>query len=171
MALQVGGIIILGLMVSSIHKFANELSSNHVIQKHVEKQRTWTINRSVTSEQELEQRRDELKKEKSMARKGKKPVHPTISALQNPRRGTIVFEEETATTSEPPKRVVKRSTFKKVFHGGQKLVHRRPRKPKLLMLKEERDRFNQMREIQRRTNEFKKYSALTMSIIACKITC
>ncbi|KAL8849937.1 MAG: hypothetical protein Q9221_005116 [Calogaya cf. arnoldii] len=40
------------------------------------------------------------------------------------------------------------------------------RKPKLLLLQEEKDRFDAMRSIQKSTSTFKKYSALAMSVIA-----
>ena len=41
-------------------------------------------------------------------------------------------------------------------------------KPKMLLLKEEKDSFDAMREIQRSTSHFKRYSALSMSVIACE---
>jgi len=40
------------------------------------------------------------------------------------------------------------------------------RRQKLILLKEEKDRFDAMREIQRTTNKFKQYYALSMSVIA-----
>ena len=45
----------------------------------------------------------------------------------------------------------------------------RKRKPRLLLLEEEKDRFQQMRRIQHGTNQYKQYSALTMSVIAFAI--
>lgn len=53
---SVGGIIMLGLMISSITKFAAELGADKVLQKHVEKSRTRTIGRTVTSSMELRNR-------------------------------------------------------------------------------------------------------------------
>ena len=53
---SVGGIIILGLMVSSIRKFAQDLGHDNIIKNHVEKRRVDTIERSVTTSGELEQR-------------------------------------------------------------------------------------------------------------------
>lgn len=50
-----------------------------------------------------------------------------------------------------------------------KLIQRvGPQKPKLVLLQEEKDRFEAMRSIQRSTSNFKRYFALTMSVIACK---
>jgi potassium channel subfamily K len=59
---SVGGIIILGLMVSSIHRFAGELSKDNVIKKHMENRRVNTLSRATTLTPE-EQRRDDLEKQ------------------------------------------------------------------------------------------------------------
>ena len=48
---SVGGTVILGLMVSSIHKFAGELSKDKVLRKHVESRRVNTLSRAVTAEE------------------------------------------------------------------------------------------------------------------------
>lgn len=53
---SVGGTIILGLMVSSIHKFARELSKDNVVRKHVEKRRVDTLSRAVTMDQTEEKK-------------------------------------------------------------------------------------------------------------------
>lgn len=53
---SVGGIIMLGLMISSITKFASELGTDKVLQNHVERSRSRTIGRAVTSSLELEER-------------------------------------------------------------------------------------------------------------------
>ncbi|EXJ82611.1 hypothetical protein A1O3_06424 [Capronia epimyces CBS 606.96] len=80
---SVGGTIILGLMVSSIHKFAGELSSVNVLRKHVERRRTNTLSRAVTVEDTQETRRDELEKEIEIGQLlRRKPV--ISSPLPNP---------------------------------------------------------------------------------------
>ncbi|EXJ90855.1 hypothetical protein A1O1_03960 [Capronia coronata CBS 617.96] len=89
---SVGGTIILGLMVSSIHKFAGELSSVNVLRKHVERRRANTLSRVVTVEDTEEQRREDLEKEigedESLGRK------PSISSpLPNPQ---ILHDLDTA---------------------------------------------------------------------------
>lgn len=72
---SVGGIIMLGLVISSITKFASELGTNNVLQKHVERSRSRTIGRAVTSSLELEEREREHLAE---------GIRPTISGPFDP---------------------------------------------------------------------------------------
>ena len=120
---SVGGIIILGLMVSSINKFAQELGRDNIIKSHVEKRRANTIKRSVTTTFELEQRQ-------AQNRKKQKNNHQQAAPFMN--------------------------TLRRVAS----------REPRIVMLYEEKDRFNAMRNIQKSTSDFKKYYALTMSVLA-----
>ncbi|KAL8673434.1 MAG: hypothetical protein Q9168_002138 [Polycauliona sp. 1 TL-2023] len=125
---SVGGIIILGLMVSSIRTFAQEISHDNIVRTHAEKRRVQTIDRSVTTPFELEQRQ------------AQREAVGQRSARKNYRK-----------------------------HGLKMIQQIGSRKPKLLLLQEEKDRFDAMRSIQRSTSTFKKYSALSMSVIACAI--
>lgn len=135
---SVGGIIILGLMVSSIRKFALELSRDNIIKTHAEKRRVKTINRSVTTTEELEQRQAVANRRSAY----------TSSASGKAQRG--------------PRGVPVRS--------GMELLRRvGTRNQKLLLLEEEKDRFDAMRRIQKSTSNFKRYTALTMSVTACKL--
>lgn len=120
---SVGGIIILGLMVSSIRKFAQELGHDNIIKSHVERRRVNTIERSVTTTFELEQRQ-------AQNRKKMKNQHQQTAPFMN--------------------------TLRRVAS----------RKPRIVMLYEEKDRFDAMRNIQKSTSDFKKYYALTMSVLA-----
>lgn len=163
---SVGGIIMLGLMVSSISKFAMELGSEKIVKRHVERSRARTIGRTVTSSMELEEH------QRKNFTDGERPI---ISAPFDPvdrsKERTIGFaDEDTANGS-----VANGSTRRRV--GGSALqrvssivLHpqRRvgSRKPKLLLLKEERDRFNAMRSIQTSTRRFKNWYALFLSVLA-----
>ncbi|KAG9786596.1 hypothetical protein ABEF93_005353 [Exophiala dermatitidis] len=81
---SVGGTIILGLMVSSIHKFAGELSSVNVVRKHVQHKRASTLSRVVTVEDAEDSRRAELEKQvRNEESLGHKP--PISSPLPNPK--------------------------------------------------------------------------------------
>ena len=53
---SVGGIIMLGLVISSISKFASEIGSDKLVQRHVERIRIKTVERSVGSSMELHRR-------------------------------------------------------------------------------------------------------------------
>lgn len=126
---SVGGIVILGLMVSSIHKFAQEISHDNIVKRHVEKRRVRTIDRSVSNAVELEERQ----------------------------------------AAERIKGRRHRLASKKHLRTGMKQLRRMAsQKQKLIILQEEKDRFDAMRNIQQSTSKFKKYSALAMSVIACK---
>ena len=147
---SVGGIIILGLMVNSIRNFAQEISHDNIIKTHAEKRRVQTIDRSVTTTVELEQRQAD---EKNFARRLMSPSSSRAKYQHNPH-------------SPQPK--VHRAR-KEPLKSGMKLLRRvGSRRQKLVLLQEEKDRFDAMRSIQKSTANFKKYSALTMSVIACK---
>ena len=86
---SVGGIIILGLVVSSIAKFAQQLGHDKVVKKHLEKRRVKTLSKTVTSSQEAEER---YALEKAVSKKGKLGSRPAISAPFNPTKRTVAFE-------------------------------------------------------------------------------
>lgn len=158
---SVGGIIILGLMVTSIRKFAQEISHVNIVKSHVEKRRVQTIGRSVTSSFELEERRGLHTRSKHQ---------PTISAPFDLKPRAVTFDEEKAHQHDQPKVHIKKSRPVTVYSGFKALKRVGSRRPKLLLLREEKDRFTAMREIQRSTTTFKRYSALAMSVIACELT-
>ena len=179
---SVGGIIILGLMINSIRKFAQELGHDKVIKKHLESRRVTTVERSVRDSFEADQRREQ---EKTLFEKGSRPI---ISKPFSPKQRSITFspdvenaeELRSPKSSKSPLSPLKSpiSTISSVssrvnrwspITATPKALRRvGSRKAKLLILREEKDRFNAMRDIQRATKKFKSYSALTMSIIACE---
>ncbi|KAF2722945.1 voltage-gated potassium channel [Polychaeton citri CBS 116435] len=154
---SVGGIIMLGLMVGSITKFVGELSTEKVVKRHVEKIRTRTIGRTVTSSTELTDR-----ERKALAEARRRDDGLKISEPFNPvdRSKAIRIEGSGAPdhrrTSTPFGGPLRRATT----------LIAKPRKPKLLLLREEKDRFVTMRRIQAETSKFKRWSALFASISA-----
>lgn len=157
---SVGGIIILGLMVSSIHKFAQELGHNNIVKTHVEKRRVQTIGRSVTTSFELEERRNHGGHHPDLEHR------PKISAPFDLETRAVTFDLEKVKDSDYPQKHIKKSGT--VSSSIRALRRVGSRKPKLLILREEKDRFTAMRDIQHSTKTFKNYYALTLSIIACK---
>lgn len=157
---SVGGIIILGLVVSSIHQFALELGHDKIIKRHVERRRVKTIGRSVTVSTETQEREGYYK---SLLRGGRRP---TISAPIQLEDRSVTFHESVpkgesprSTPNEEPKRTTSQialNVFKNV----------RSREPKIVLLHEEKDRFNAMRDIQQSTAKFKRWYALTLSVMA-----
>ncbi len=198
---SVGGTIILGLMVSSIHKFAGELSSVNVLRKHVDQKRANTLSRVVTEDSE-EKRRNELEKEVEADEKhGRRPSissplpNPQIQhdldhaaeqfreqSNPDPSKGRqIEFENTNAKElkkvdddeQEPSPNQFLRSAFRRgPIHATFRLIVpvikrtiSRSQK-KAIIMKEEKDRFDAMRDIQFNAKKFKKWYALCLSVTA-----
>lgn len=161
----VGGIIFLGLMVSSISNFAGELSRDKVIRHHVERKRVQTLTRSETASMELEKR--ESQERRTVV--GNDRSLPNLSEHFEARERQITFDLNTGAgfNHEKPARAGSRRHGFKPFRR----VRGRQPVPRLVHLREEKDRFTAMREIQRSTGRFKRYYALTMSVIACEWNC
>ena len=159
---SVGGIIILGLMVSSIRNFAQQLGSSHVVKGHIEKRRAQTIDHSATNEQDFQRMKANLFRKKNHSKQRAPISAPIDGHIQ-----TVDFDVEKGPgpAAHPPHHRHNRRHKK---YGMRRLRRVGSRKPKIRLLEEERSRFNAMRAIQRSTNNFKRYSALTMSVIACK---
>ncbi|CAF9941181.1 MAG: Potassium channel [Alectoria fallacina] len=157
---SVGGIIILGLMVSSIRGFAQELGSTHVVKSHVEKQRTHTLQRTATTDFEYEA----LKAHALAKLRHKSPV--PISESFDLTKRTINFDVEKAIAASPHESHQKNPKVGPVTASLRVLRRVGSRQPKILLMRQEKDRFDAMRKIQYDTHKFKRYSALTMSFIA-----
>lgn len=146
----VGGIITLALIVSSIYKFMRELGEENIVLKHTDRIRQRTAERTVTNSFDLRQREHtehRLIRKRSLARK-----RPSmISAPTQPRM----------------MRTAMGSTVKKVTMFAPLPKALRPnRKPQILLLKEEKDRFNAMREIQLSSTKYRQWLALLFSTFA-----
>ena len=169
---SVGGIIILGLMVSSIHKFAGELSKDNVIRKHMETRRVHTLERAITITPE-DERRNDLEKQLA-SRPGLKPTisSPMMARPLNDNK-KIQFEKE-EDDAPTPSQFMSSKFHKGPIHRTMRVmaspviaIHKAAtRKPKALVMREEKDRFDAMRSIQDGAAKFKKWYALFLSVIA-----
>ncbi|RMZ91615.1 hypothetical protein DV736_g1149, partial [Chaetothyriales sp. CBS 134916] len=185
---SVGGTIILGLMVSSIHRFAQELSQDKVLRQHVEKRRVDTLSRAITLTNE-EKNREELER---AAQNGQRLnisnpiVDPKIQqnldaagAASKEKRIDIVEptkpDSNTAQDSEPEAHQFlnsawARTTLRAVTAPVVVPVHTVSKfmsnTQKALIMREEKDRFDAMRKIQYNASQFKKWYALCISVIA-----
>ncbi|KFY36538.1 hypothetical protein V495_07802 [Pseudogymnoascus sp. VKM F-4514 (FW-929)] len=183
------GIVFLGLVINSIHKFAKGISRNKIVKAHEERVRADTVSRSVTNDLQL---RDRL---------GLPPSKHQDGKTRKPRSARSVSEESIAQYGEldisgrvvtfTPKdgvttgashgnhnhrHALKSATSKmpiplngpgQVFKNGPEALvdgHQR-----LLYLKDEKDRFDAMRDVQENTKRFKQYYKLSMSILAFAI--
>ena len=158
-------------MVSSIRNFARELGSSHVVKSHAEKQRSHTLKRTATTEQEFRELErkltNKLHHHHSHSRNDNQHQHPRISAPFDARKRTIDFDLEQGDVNA--EKILHHKTSKNPMIKGMKMLRRvGSKQPKVILMREEKDRFDAMRKIQQDTHKFKRYSALTMSIIACK---
>lgn len=143
---SVGGFIMLGLTVSSITKFASELGSEKIIGHHIERSRAKTIGRTVATSMEL------------VRKGGVDGERPDISAPFDPEAGGRRVHPPAQRNDSPPPGLLRKTTD--LLTGQKKTT------PKLILLRNEKDRFNKMREIQAGTKNFKNWYALTISITA-----
>lgn len=142
---SVGGTIILGLMVSSIHKFAGELSKDKVIRKHIETRRVDTLSRVATFQRTSSNIQGSV---------------PSVDDTDAQARLEKAMDQ--SATSEPvPAPLRKTPTLTRV---ATLLLPTRTQKAVLMY--SERDKFNKMREIQYAAKRFKKWYALAMSVLS-----
>ena len=202
---SVGGIIILGLMVSSIHKFANELSQDKIIKKHLNRKRVSTFSRVVNSSQELEEQQMHRKLD---LRPGHRPtISPPVEAHsmydaegrlnspawthdQSPSSRAVTFLDgpnriDGVDNDPDPRRFLKRASRRGPMYRTmravtapirvpmhmmtrpmRRMVRAQTNKNKLIIMREEKDRFDAMRKIQKNIRTWKRWWALTMSVIA-----
>ncbi|TVY48232.1 Outward-rectifier potassium channel [Lachnellula occidentalis] len=194
---SVGGIIFLGLMINSIRKFALGMSKDKVVKKHQLKERQKTYGRSVTSEKELRERLGLPPRRDPVLGVGRPSFAPTrrsssVASLKNRRESleeyghfdingrTITFHEKKkpaggggrggAGRRYNPKLALSRDAKMQQRAAVRDPQSRRAyKREKLVMLKEEKDRFDAMRDIQARTRKFEQYFALSMSALAFSI--
>lgn len=142
---SVGGIVTLALIVSSLYKFMREISNEKIVKNHIERMRTKAVERTVTNSFDLRHRENDLALTRSRSR-----VLPRISAPVNPRPYRTAMGEPVTTTGV---------AFPRLSNALKM-----NRKPKIMLLREEKDRFDAMRQIQADTKKFKRWFALFWSI-------
>ncbi|KAB8337325.1 hypothetical protein FH972_021625 [Carpinus fangiana] len=146
---SVGGIIMLGLVISSISRFVGEISKDKIMKKRAENKRAKTVERSQP-------------KELAQAPPLGEPGHarPYISAPIDLRRRSSAMEQAPELKSQ------KRVGARGLSFPGQR---RRERRARNLILHEEKDRFEAMRRIQDSMKSFQQWTALASSIIVFSV--
>jgi potassium channel subfamily K len=148
---SVGGIITLALIVSSIYKFMRELGEENIVMKHTDRMRQRTADRSVTTSFDLRHREyteHHLIRRRSLgARKRPKISAPMELRVMHTSMGNAVSRTTFATLPEA-------------------LLPRRNKKQRLILLKEEKDRFHAMRVIQQKSQKYRQWWALLFSVSA-----
>ena len=172
---SVGGIIVLGLMVSSIHKFARELSKDNVIGKHLENRRINTLSRVVTLPED--QRRDDLEKAMAARPELKNSISPPVINFDH-NNLNVQFpagEDQREEQKEPaPSQFLSAKFRKSPINMTMKMIAAPVRvltratstRQKEIIMREEKDRFDAMRDLQTGAATFKKWYALLISVIA-----
>jgi len=136
-----GGVLILGLMVSSISRFASELGRDKIVRKRFETSRSRTLERA----------------------RGPSYSEPIPAELDKTSGPTL-----DSTNSWSMTRAV--TWQAEIPNPSQFLKKRRTMRSRLIVLKEEKDRFETMRRVQDRVDHFKKYTTLTVSFsVLCVI--
>ena len=162
---SIGGIITLGLVIGSLHKFASELGENKVVKKHIDKDRSRALEHSTTRSSELTREEGLLPGELTRSELRKLKISAPFNMHHGDRRPSIYAPRVKKIEKKPLKRrrtyllpaIAKRTQFSEFIHH---------KKPKLVLMKEERDRFNEMRRIQDHIAHLKRWWQLTLSIIA-----
>ncbi|KAF3038762.1 Potassium channel [Didymella keratinophila] len=139
----VGGIITLALVVSSLYRAARELGEDHIVQKDLRRRREQTLALTATNSDDYRHRQQHQLVRRSNFGRLK------ISAPTEPRL------YRTAMGNDVPRA----PTFPRNFP-----VPRMDRKPRLLLLKEEKDRFDAMRRIQADSKRYKRWMNLFWSV-------
>lgn len=183
------GIIFLGLMINSIRKFASGMSRDNIIKKHQQNERERTFGRTVTSEKELRDRlglppKREGVNSRRQSRQGSMVSPAPRTSLEQYGDFTVqgrmvTFTEHKAKAAaggsgrggagrnhKPKVPLSRDAKMQQRAAGKNPHAQRANRREKLILLKEEKDRFDAMREIQAHTKRFKGYYALSMSVFA-----
>lgn len=167
-------------MISSISQFATELSNTNIVQKRVDKQRLHTLQRTKEASTETPTFRVLGRPGDLAALPISSPIH--VEPLS---RGALDHHEpvadqllkpEAALDHEPsPRQFLKRASTAGVvvnslmrtttnIFSSTAAPGKRHRRRSLLVLREEKDRFDAMRKIQHNSARFKKWSALISSV-------
>jgi hypothetical protein len=178
---EICGIIFLGLVISSISRFARNISADKIIKRHKRHARESTVGRTVTNEEELRERLGLPPRRGSMTEAastiGSRPRRGSINQYGNLKivGRTVTFHEKKAPArgggrggaARNRRKPVSRDEKMRARNAGQSKHERRhARRQKLILLQEDKDRFDAMREIQDETTHWKQYLSLAMAFLA-----
>jgi len=171
---SVGGIIMLGLVISSIYRSVKELSEKNIVRHHFEHERERTLGHTVTTSLELERREIELElaHERHLAKQAARGSARSPATANHAAMASLMFHLPTDSrrTSSQGSETRKGSIGTLGSAGGPLLVrsstlksfHRQ--KESIVLLKEEKERFEAMRRIQQSSEMWKNWWRLGMSL-------
>ncbi|KAF2623310.1 voltage-gated potassium channel [Macroventuria anomochaeta] len=140
---SVGGIITLGLIVSSLYRAARELGEDHIVRKDIRRRREQALELTATNSEDYRHRQRQLVRRSTFGRL-------KISAPSQPRPYRTAMGNNVQHTS----------SFSRSFGVPPRV----DRKSRILLLKEEKDRFDAMRRIQADSERFKRWMNLIWSV-------
>lgn len=150
--------MVLGLVVNSINRFMRDMSHDNVFKKHIERKRARTVHRygrtsadPPSSSPKTDQPWPlEIQVEQSSDQKGR-----TVVAHEPPGDGT-----SKSMTSDTQHRITE-------YLAGSRIVKRVfGKESKVVVLQQEKDRFEAMRNIQHRAHRWRRWYRLGMSVLA-----
>lgn len=151
---SVGGIVILALIVNSIYKFMGEIGEQNIIQRHTDRIRARTRDRAVANSFDFRQREDEHHR----GVRKRTGSRLQISMPTQPRVLRTAINENASSTAD--------NAFAPTPSDQMLKVKNKNKKPRAVLLREEKDRFQAMRNIQRQSSRFRKWIALLISVVS-----
>ncbi|KAI9645625.1 Potassium channel [Ciborinia camelliae] len=184
------GIIFLGLVVNSLWKFAVGVSKEKIVKHHTMRQQQQTFGRSVTNEKEIRDRLGLPPRSNIRRRSAKKysgASEPGLSRRYSldqyghfdVQGRKITFHQTrvhsyggrggAGRTHMPNIPLSRDAKLQKRLNDKSPRMKQAKHREKLILLREEKDRFDTMREIQGNVRKFKQYYSLCMSVLAFAI--
>jgi potassium channel subfamily K, other eukaryote len=162
---SVGGIIMLGLVISSLSKFAAEMSEENVVRKHADKIRTRTLERTTSDPLEIERLQILQNFQGAHMTPISSPFHARRFHRQSNHKHSTLADNQASSASMRSSQ--RRASVIPAVHKRMNLREAvKLRSKKIKLLRHERDRFNEMRRIQHSTAQFKRWWALGLSVLA-----
>jgi potassium channel subfamily K len=153
------GIIMLGLVIGAIFKSVSEIGEKNIIRTHYEKQREQAKDKTVRSSLELQRKEIELELARERAQI-KQAARPSARSTGTGRQLTFALETRS-----------RKASFSSSMADGRPPLSRQntlqrhvQKEKKIIMLKDEKDRFDAMRGIQKRSEAWRRWYRLTVSL-------
>jgi potassium channel subfamily K, other eukaryote len=163
LAFQLVGVIFLGLVISSIAKFASNIGADRIIKHYRVHARASTVGHAVTSERKLRERMGLPPRPRGAPADGllaqdARLERTTVTFVERKSASAQQGEDEGGSHLPPPPAEGKRrnSALRPCETAAEK---RKRRRQKLLLLRRERDKFDAMRKIQKKVRRWKQYAA------------
>lgn len=176
---QLVGVIFLGLVISSIAKFASNIGADRIIKHYRVHARASTVGHAVTSERKLRERMGLPPRANGVPADGQHlsnaqdgRLERTVTFVEGKSAGVhevVQVEDEGGSHLSPPPAEGKRrnSALRPCETAAEK---RKRRRQKLLLLRRERDKFDAMRKIQKKVRRWKQYAPSPPPLPISKLT-